>query len=542
MKTIHYNKYVALVAALLAVGCQQNDETPETTAGMMEVRLLSPDAQPSTRAQVLPQDGTLSLASRFRESDQFEAMAVVWPGGQHESLGSHAVKGVSADGKSCTIVLEQPHTLALASPTIYGINGKPMREYRLLAAKTLAFDASLIRTRWADFDAPVWFELKYDLRGSQQVQCRHLGTYEVLHIKNTGNATITFKLEGFEAEELWYHEKALFLPSTQETVGEEALPTDVMPNQAIVSVAPGAEQSVVSWYMPTGKSVTRATLVATIDGQRVRSANTLTSTAKIETGHAYHMHATWDGTNLTFGDAKPVYGDMPTEGLVAYYPVNGNAQDASGHDNHGSATAGVQLTKGVNGDADGAWLFGGVDKPGHVYVKNNASLQFDTGCTFAAYVKPLSWRSMDGSVGAGRTVASGAPQTIIAKSHDMSGVTFMLSGNDEKCRFYMQSWRNRQPWANASSSDKLTGNYLNLWTHVAFVYGDGHARLYVDGQLVCDNESTPDFSTTNGQNLYIGKYSDYWYPFNGIIDEVRIYNRPLTADEVRLLARYTDTK
>lgn len=540
MNTTRYKSCVLLLSALLAAGCQQNDETPEATTGTMELRLLSPGAQTSTRAQVLPQDGSLDLTARFHESDQFETTAVVWPSGRYEYLSNHPVKDVSPDGKSCTIVIGQPNTLNTESPTIYGINGKPLREYYLMAAKTLCFDASLIRTRWAEFDAPVWFEMKYNDMSSQQVQCQHLGTYEVLHIKNTSSASIAFKLEGFEAEKLWYYEKAVFLPSTRETVGGVSLPTDVTPNQAIVSVVPGAEQSVVSWYMPTGESVGQATLVATIDGQRVRSANTLTSTVKIETGHAYHLYATWDGTRLTFANGdKPASEDMPTEGLVAYYPVNGNADDASGHDNHGSATANVQLTTGINGDANGAWLFGGIDKPGHVYVKNNASLQFDTGCTFAAYVKPLSWRSMDGYA---RTKDSGAPQTIIAKSHDMSGVTFMLSGNNEKCHFYMQSWNNRQPWANASSADKLTGNYLNLWTHVAFVYGDGHARLYVDGQLVCDNESTPDFSTTNGQNLYIGKYSDYWYPFNGIIDEVRIYNRPLTADEVRLLARYTDTK
>jgi hypothetical protein len=39
----------------------------------------------------------------------------------------------------------------------------------------------------------------------------------------------------------------------------------------------------------------------------------------------------------------------------------------------------------------------------------------------------------------------------------------------------------------------------------------------------------------NGRNLYIGKFSDFWYPFSGLIDEVRIYNRALTGQEVRVL-------
>ena len=542
MNTTHYYNYMALLAALLLGACQQNDDPPTRTARTMEVTLLSPGVQPQSRAQVLPQEGTLDLTARFRNSDRFETAAVVWPSGRYEYLYSHEVKDVSADGKSCTIIIGEPDALAAESPTIYGVNGKPLREYYNMAEKTLCFDASLIRTRWAEFDAPVWFELKYNNVSSQQVQCHHLGTYEVLHIKNTSGAAIAFKLEGFEAEELWYHEKAVFLPATRETIGGMAMPTDVMLNRAIVSVAPGAEGSVVSWYMPTGKTVNNATMVATVDGQRVRSINTLTSSAKIETGHAYHIYATWNGQTLTFGDAKPVYGDEPTEGLVAYYPVNGNAEDASGHDNHGTATANVQMTTGVNGDDNGAWLFGGVDKPGHVYVKNSESLKFTTGCTFAAYVKPFSWRSMDGSVGYQRTVASGAPQTVIAKSHDMSGVTFMISGSDSKSRIYMQSWNNRQPWAAASSGDLLTGNYLNKWIHFAFVYGDGYARLYINGVLASEKASTPNFSTVNGQHMYIGKYSDSWYPLNGAVDEVRVYDRPLTSDEVRSLARYADAK
>ena len=223
----------------------------------------------------------------------------------------------------------------------------------------------------------------------------------------------------------------------------------------------------------------------------------------------------------------------PTEGLVAYYPFNGNANDESGCGNHGVPTENVVLDTGLNGDSNGAYRFGGYDNPGHIFVANSESLQFSEGATFSVYVKPTSWLSMDGW--GYRTDKNGA-QCIIAKEHDRYGITFLLAGDEQKCNVWMGSFE--ESWAGLGTEEKLIGNYLNKWMHLAFVYGNGYARLYVNGQLVDERESTPDFSRVNNQNMYIGKFSDYWYPFNGLIDEVRIYNRALDLDEVRTLANY----
>jgi len=46
-----------------------------------------------------------------------------------------------------------------------------------------------------------------------------------------------------------------------------------------------------------------------------------------------------------------------TDGLVAYYPFDGNANDASGNGNHGT-THGVTLTTDRFGNANGAYYFG----------------------------------------------------------------------------------------------------------------------------------------------------------------------------------------
>ena len=225
-------------------------------------------------------------------------------------------------------------------------------------------------------------------------------------------------------------------------------------------------------------------------------------------------------------------GNMPTDGLVAYYPFNGNANDLSGNGNHGVPTENVVLATGVNGDDNGAYLFGGYSKPGHIYIRNSESLKFVDGATFSVFVKPTSWYAMDG----GKSRSYGGTQCFISKNHDSGSISFVLNGSDEQLNVGVAS--SSEKWGIVSSSDKLKGNYLNKWTHIAFVYGNGRACLYVDGILIDSKESTPDFSNINERDLYIGKFYDKWYPFDGLIDEVCIYNRALSTSEIGMLAKH----
>ena len=225
-------------------------------------------------------------------------------------------------------------------------------------------------------------------------------------------------------------------------------------------------------------------------------------------------------------------GNMPTDGLVAYYPFNGNANDLSGNGNHGVPTENVVLATGVNGDENGAYLFGGYYKPGHIYIRNSESLKFVDGATFSVFVKPTSWYAMDG----GKSRSYGGTQCFISKNHDSGSISFVLNGSDEQLNVGVAS--SSEKWGIVSSSDKLKGNYLNKWTHIAFVYGNGRACLYVDGILIDSKESTPDFSNINERDLYIGKFYDKWYPFDGLIDEVCIYNRALSTSEIGMLVKH----
>lgn len=62
----------------------------------------------------------------------------------------------------------------------------------------------------------------------------------------------------------------------------------------------------------------------------------------------------------------------PTNGLVGYYPFNGNANDASGNNNNGVVTN-VTLTTDRTGAANKAYQFGGYDSPSWIKVSNDSN-------------------------------------------------------------------------------------------------------------------------------------------------------------------------
>jgi len=82
------------------------------------------------------------------------------------------------------------------------------------------------------------------------------------------------------------------------------------------------------------------------------------------------------------------------------------------------------------------------------------------------------------------------------------------------------------------------GNYLNEWHFYAFTYDESTLKVYVDGVLVYTLNVAQDLGANTGP-LIIGKHVDNSatskFFFNGTIDEVRIYNRALSENEIKML-------
>jgi hypothetical protein len=81
----------------------------------------------------------------------------------------------------------------------------------------------------------------------------------------------------------------------------------------------------------------------------------------------------------------------------------------------------------------------------------------------------------------------------------------------------------------------------NVWVHFALVYegaaGGDKSWAYGNGELA--GSQIAALNTTNGRPFAIGVWSNYY--FDGLIDDVRIYNRALSQAEVASLAGRTGT-
>ena len=197
-----------------------------------------------------------------------------------------------------------------------------------------------------------------------------------------------------------------------------------------------------------------------------------------------------------------------TDGLVAYYPFDGNANDASGNGNHGT-THGVTLTTDRFGNANSAYCFG---YGNYISVAANTLLNNIVDYSMSAWVKIDDWE---------RTAAS-----IMAKGAGYSGCYGLQIGDNGT--YYISSYN---PNVGAALSTTVP---IGNWVHVAITRRDGFVCAYLNGAMI--GSVTGALPAINSEALEMGRdrpgSTEYFY---GAMDEVRLYNRALSAAEVKAL-------
>ncbi len=74
----------------------------------------------------------------------------------------------------------------------------------------------------------------------------------------------------------------------------------------------------------------------------------------------------------------------------------------------------------------------------------------------------------------------------------------------------------------------------DAWHHVAVTFDGSEIFVYADGEEVGNQVQPGPAIDTTGNDLHIGNGAAFDRPYHGILDEVRIWNRPLDADEIKL--------
>ncbi len=214
---------------------------------------------------------------------------------------------------------------------------------------------------------------------------------------------------------------------------------------------------------------------------------------------------------------------IPTNGLVAYYPFNGNALDASGSGNDGTVN-GATLATDRFGNPNSAYAFNTVTS--EIRVTNSPSLSPTGAMTISLWVKfDSSWANH--------------PVAIIGKSVvnvdgyflDMNqDATYDGPGNYDSRWFFNtatgQADAFLQPVADAT---------IRTWNHYVGVYSADTAKFYFNDILVSSSYSKGPLKQGSA-NLVIGGigYSGYVTALR-TIDDIRIYNRALSDTEIASL-------
>jgi len=220
----------------------------------------------------------------------------------------------------------------------------------------------------------------------------------------------------------------------------------------------------------------------------------------------------------------PLLGAL-SDGLIAWYPFTGNANDASANGNNGTVV-GAQLTSDRNNVPNQAYLFNGTSD----YINIGPGVKPNFPLTVTAWIYPTS----------------GSWQTIFRSgtfnsSGSYSGVMLSYFGGG-----YLYTHIGSGPYSptNYRNYTMTQGTVpANAWTHVAVVWTDFQTtKFYVNGVPQSSRYdgvgSAATIVNTPATDGAIGKRDDPSNPqaFMGKLDEIRVYSRELTPSEINTLA------
>jgi hypothetical protein len=234
--------------------------------------------------------------------------------------------------------------------------------------------------------------------------------------------------------------------------------------------------------------------------------------------------------------------DTLRSGLVGQWSMDGQdfdwsaatteVKDRSGNANHGDATNMSAASVGP-GRVGQALNFDGVND--YVTLGDPVALrdiedQGGGGMSISAWIKP-------------RTAGGSGKGHIVGKSNNDSGAgdgSWGLSVDTSSNRLSFAHSRATQPIAALINN----GWVANQWEHIVVTFNGGTVaataiQFYIDGALqgthTYDQDGSGAFVSDAGNTFFIGAGDTGGWYFDGAIDDVRVYNRVITASEVTQL-------
>ncbi len=209
-----------------------------------------------------------------------------------------------------------------------------------------------------------------------------------------------------------------------------------------------------------------------------------------------------------------------SNGLIAHYPFNGNANDSSANLNHGTVM-GATLTTDRFGNQNSAYSFNGVNQ--YIFSANQSYLNFGAS---------------DFSISLWASYANNATNRfLIGKSNGQFEQDKWIVYHDYSPAKY--SFHVNTPSANSTFSGQATWSFdSNNWHHVVITRSGSTYKTYINGVLSGQSSGPASIASTTAA-LTMGMVEAAGY-MHGKLDDVRIYNRALSLAEVQILTKDTE--
>jgi len=266
-----------------------------------------------------------------------------------------------------------------------------------------------------------------------------------------------------------------------------------------------------------------------IDG--TSSHLTITVPASATTGK---IAVTVGGQSTTSATDFEVLVDVPRDGLVAFYTFDGNAKDVSGNHLDGTINGSPTSTADRFGVANQAYAFSGSGD--YINMGNPTALQISNKMTVAG------WFNIN-NTGVSSMMA------LITKiffdpaqgNNPRRGYAIVEDGNPSSPHVFTYAYTadGTNFTVNQNSAVITTGT----WMFVAFVTDGTAWSIYRDDVAPITGSSTNGNANPDGTlgDFVIGAY-DGGFNFKGSADDITVYNRALSADEVSQLYKQTVSK
>jgi hypothetical protein len=211
-----------------------------------------------------------------------------------------------------------------------------------------------------------------------------------------------------------------------------------------------------------------------------------------------------------------------TDGLVAYYPFNGNANDASGNERHG-IVYGATLTADQAGNANSAYAFDGADD----YISLGSTLPDMTEMTLSIWL----YQPSNNALGFGI-------RNIFVDAAELPGVKLLIPSDytvevhGEKNGFTLKN--------QITTGQKL----VERWVNITWIMTGSYSSVFVDGNLLgrvdVGGSNVGKHAAFLGIHILpgFGPFGSYW---PGKVSSLRIYDRVLSQTEVQELYRIGST-